>query len=124
MSTLTEELEKLGDLLERGLLTREEFDKEKARLLSGSQKAVPAPAAAGPAPSPEPTSGTKWSPGKTALVIVFVAIALGCWIPLWQDFGYDKCMSRCPQMGESGYSDKARSRCRRVCQADYPVGDW
>ena len=42
MSKLTDELTKLAALKERGLLTPEEFDAQKARLLAASQGAAPA----------------------------------------------------------------------------------
>ncbi len=38
-----EELERLGALLEKGLITREEFDSEKQRLLGSPLPAAPPP---------------------------------------------------------------------------------
>jgi phage shock protein C len=45
MTTMAEEIERLGELRTKGLLTEEEFQRAKARLLGGAPVDVPPPAA-------------------------------------------------------------------------------
>ncbi len=53
MADVTEKLERLAGLLEKGLLTREEFDEQKAALLAQSRRDS-AP------PSPNPQARQEW----------------------------------------------------------------
>jgi phage shock protein C len=46
MSTIAEEIARLGELRTKGLLTEDEFQRAKARLLGGAPMDAPAPAAA------------------------------------------------------------------------------
>jgi len=78
-------LERLGSLLERGLLTKDEFDVQKARLLGGSPPSQPAPPAGpqaqaraeapppSPPPPPEPPQAAPyWTAGRVLLGLIAV----------------------------------------------------
>ena len=78
MSRLTDELSQLADLRERGLLTAEEFDAQKTKLLAENQALAPARASP-PVPPGGPSSPASFlasTPGKMIALAGVAAIAL------------------------------------------------
>ena len=73
-----ERLEKLSSMLDRGLLTQEEFNEQKARLLSAEQGAPPQPQPPQKPKSPtskssEPETKTRyWTAGRIILALIAV----------------------------------------------------
>ena len=75
--SMSEELRKLGELKERGILTEEEFSEAKTRLLSQSPQPKNSTA---PGPQSTSSGSTQISWMLTILGAVFVVVSVGCFI--------------------------------------------
>ena len=109
-----DELLKLKDLLDAGVLSQEEFDLEKQKLLTGqsqepkpeAQKDPPLKPEAQKDPPPmfDPETGN-FSPGCLLMIFIFFLIFFG-WIMFFEPFkGPDLCKEECDCLRAKGLAD-------------------